>query len=278
LRIARSLDTVFAGALERVETCDCGEETSCYGCLRNYRNQWIHDLLQRDRAIQVLRRIGSLRHAEPPDSISAPRQSYSLRLDGGTILTDTFTGQTTAMVLDDGRVLMHGEIYADAQQAADAVDHNVDALDFWAAELPGGTQPLRDILAKEQDLRQGQGKADRKLAPEDYADRSVPRQGCPRHPSSASKRVRCAPGYGPVPTTPDICGRNEPLSACNWRDCGRCRLPFQCAHCQVHNRAVSLCYLDLQGATRREAISMATAGRSYLVGSRITYRRQSRPR
>ena len=49
------------------------------------------------------------------------------------------------MVLDDGRILMHGEIYANAQQAADTVDHNVDALGFWAAETAVGLQPLRDI-------------------------------------------------------------------------------------------------------------------------------------
>jgi hypothetical protein len=27
--------------------CGCGEETSCYGCLRNYRNQFCHDELKR---------------------------------------------------------------------------------------------------------------------------------------------------------------------------------------------------------------------------------------
>lgn len=40
---------------------------------------------------------------------------------------------------------MYGEIYADAQQAADAVDRNVDALSFWATDTPNGLQPLRDI-------------------------------------------------------------------------------------------------------------------------------------
>ena len=40
---------------------------------------------------------------------------------------------------------MHGEIYADAQQAADAVDRDVDALSFWATDTPNGLQPLRDI-------------------------------------------------------------------------------------------------------------------------------------
>jgi hypothetical protein len=44
------------------------------------------------------------------------------------------------MVLVDGQILMHGEIYADAQQAANAADHNVNALNFWAAELHEGTR------------------------------------------------------------------------------------------------------------------------------------------
>jgi ATP-dependent helicase YprA (DUF1998 family) len=46
-RIARSFDTVLAAALERVSRCDCGEETSCYGCLRGYRNQMFHEQLRR---------------------------------------------------------------------------------------------------------------------------------------------------------------------------------------------------------------------------------------
>ena len=147
LRIARSLNTVMSGALERVETCDCGEETSCYGCLRNYRNQRIHDVLRRDQALKVLRRIGPLEHAELQPAIAARECQDFPHLDGGTILADTFTGQTKAMVLTDGRILMHGEIYANPQQAAHAADYNVDALDFWAAELPSGPCSLRSLLS-----------------------------------------------------------------------------------------------------------------------------------
>ena len=46
-RIADDLIPVFASAWERVAKCECGEETSCYECLRNYRNQYYHDQLQR---------------------------------------------------------------------------------------------------------------------------------------------------------------------------------------------------------------------------------------
>jgi hypothetical protein len=37
-RIADELPIVFRGAFERVNTDCCGAETSCYECLRNYRN------------------------------------------------------------------------------------------------------------------------------------------------------------------------------------------------------------------------------------------------
>ena len=50
----RSLDEVNA-ALERMEGCECGAETSCYNCLRNYRNQFQHDFLQRGSAADSLR-------------------------------------------------------------------------------------------------------------------------------------------------------------------------------------------------------------------------------
>jgi len=45
-------------AYRRVEgSCQCGENTSCYGCLRNYRNQFAHPQLKRGPAKQYLGRI-----------------------------------------------------------------------------------------------------------------------------------------------------------------------------------------------------------------------------
>lgn len=40
---------------KKVNECQCGEDTSCYNCLRNYQNQYFHDDLQRRYAIQLLR-------------------------------------------------------------------------------------------------------------------------------------------------------------------------------------------------------------------------------
>jgi ATP-dependent helicase YprA (DUF1998 family) len=54
IRIARSFPSVLAAAQNRVARCDCGEETSCYGCLRNYRNQPYHDQLRRGDALHFL--------------------------------------------------------------------------------------------------------------------------------------------------------------------------------------------------------------------------------
>jgi ATP-dependent helicase YprA (DUF1998 family) len=49
-RVAKALPAVVQAAWERVANCECGEETSCYECLRNFYNQWCHDDLQRGAA------------------------------------------------------------------------------------------------------------------------------------------------------------------------------------------------------------------------------------
>jgi len=53
-RISRAFPDVLAAAHHRVARCDCGEETSCYGCLRNYRNQPFHEQLRRGDALRFL--------------------------------------------------------------------------------------------------------------------------------------------------------------------------------------------------------------------------------
>jgi hypothetical protein len=57
LRIAQAFPQVLEAALRRVARCDCGEETSCYGCLRNFRNQSVHDQLARGAALTFLERL-----------------------------------------------------------------------------------------------------------------------------------------------------------------------------------------------------------------------------
>ncbi|GJF12537.1 DEAD/DEAH box helicase [Mycolicibacterium cyprinidarum] len=57
LQVEENLERVMRTALRRVSECECGPETSCYGCLRSYQNQREHDLLSRGAAEQVLRRL-----------------------------------------------------------------------------------------------------------------------------------------------------------------------------------------------------------------------------
>ena len=63
-RIARDEDRlvgVLRAAKEILERCDCGGElrnTSCYGCLRNYRNQFCHDELERSEVIDFFEALG----------------------------------------------------------------------------------------------------------------------------------------------------------------------------------------------------------------------------
>ena len=57
IRIEARLDEVLEAAFRRVSSCDCGAETSCYGCLRSYQNQRDHDDLSRGAAQQLLTRL-----------------------------------------------------------------------------------------------------------------------------------------------------------------------------------------------------------------------------
>jgi hypothetical protein len=56
-RIYENLLKTFEIARKRVASCECGEETSCYNCLRNYSNQFFHDKLQRGVALRILNKI-----------------------------------------------------------------------------------------------------------------------------------------------------------------------------------------------------------------------------
>ena len=49
----RMFGDVLGAATERVQG-NCGCDTSCYGCLRSYRNQFAHAQLDRTRALDIL--------------------------------------------------------------------------------------------------------------------------------------------------------------------------------------------------------------------------------
>ncbi|MEU3014977.1 DEAD/DEAH box helicase [Nocardia asteroides] len=57
-QIAAELDRVLQAAATRVAECDCGPETSCYGCLRSFRNERHHDKLSRAGALAIFDGLG----------------------------------------------------------------------------------------------------------------------------------------------------------------------------------------------------------------------------
>ncbi len=54
ISIAHQLGPILDKALTRVTNCECGEETSCYTCLRSFRNQRFHEVLSRGAAKDFL--------------------------------------------------------------------------------------------------------------------------------------------------------------------------------------------------------------------------------
>lgn len=55
--IRQHLRELVAAAIQRLDECNCGRDTSCYGCLRTYTNQRDHDRLVREPALDVLTAI-----------------------------------------------------------------------------------------------------------------------------------------------------------------------------------------------------------------------------
>lgn len=53
-RVATQLPQLLESAYARAASCSCGNDTSCYSCLRSYRNQFDHAELKRDFAAQRL--------------------------------------------------------------------------------------------------------------------------------------------------------------------------------------------------------------------------------
>lgn len=49
------LKEVLQSAFKIVSSCQCGKETSCYGCLKDYSNQYCHDILSRGLAEEFLK-------------------------------------------------------------------------------------------------------------------------------------------------------------------------------------------------------------------------------
>src|SRR5690606_13459102 len=56
-QIRNNVKTVLDAAREVVDCPDCGPETSCYHCLRDYSNQFYHPLLRRGQVLSFLEHL-----------------------------------------------------------------------------------------------------------------------------------------------------------------------------------------------------------------------------
>ncbi|MBN8208917.1 DEAD/DEAH box helicase [Bacillus sp. NTK071] len=55
--VTQNLKEIIEKTLLILLDCTCGLETSCYGCLKNYSNQYCHDTLSRGAVIEVLEKV-----------------------------------------------------------------------------------------------------------------------------------------------------------------------------------------------------------------------------
>lgn len=91
--IAQALPAVLDGAFRLARNCECGPETSCYMCLRTFRNQRVHDQLSREAASAYLAAI-LLDHGAAPAVVTDPAAAAPVdapALDGwdaATVLAD----------------------------------------------------------------------------------------------------------------------------------------------------------------------------------------------
>lgn len=103
-RVMDHLPDVLQVAYRRVRNCECGPETSCYRCLRTFRNQRIHDQLRRGPVADLLERLlgaDAPRAAGPADRKAKPVGEV-IRRDGRTFVP--FRAQDLSQL--DGRTVL----------------------------------------------------------------------------------------------------------------------------------------------------------------------------
>ncbi|MBN1174711.1 MAG: DUF1998 domain-containing protein [Micromonosporaceae bacterium] len=111
--IAEHLRDVLDQALSRVAHCECGKETSCYRCLRVFRNERRHDQLRRGIAADILSRLvgrtttskARVLRVSLSDLIAgrAPDRRFLVREVPGEVFEPAAAGQ---LDLHEGRVML----------------------------------------------------------------------------------------------------------------------------------------------------------------------------
>ena len=100
-RIAEHLDEVLAAAHRRVAECDCGQETSCYRCLRVYRNQAFHEDLRRDHVLTLF--------SSKPAAVEVGETELPAGFRSATSVSELIDGARAVVIGPDGRHI--GTVY-----------------------------------------------------------------------------------------------------------------------------------------------------------------------
>ena len=114
-RISKRLPQLFNAAHRVVSDCTCQETSSCYGCLRNYRNQFFHDELSRGDAKALLDHMATAPGSEDFKTFSplvhtllrellergAPMPVAGYKTSYGEPLEATWPEQKVAILLDN---------------------------------------------------------------------------------------------------------------------------------------------------------------------------------
>ncbi len=107
-RIAQDLDRVLEAGLRRVSSCECGAETSCYRCLRVFRNERHHDILRRGAATDVLTRL--LGRASSPEPGLRKLTIADVDEESGRFLLDEAPGEVFEAVPSGQQDLYAGRV------------------------------------------------------------------------------------------------------------------------------------------------------------------------
>jgi hypothetical protein len=107
-RVHAQIMEVLRAAHRRVASCACGRETSCYRCLRGFRNQFRHDVLRRGPVADLLEAVlGDTSGRAAPEWVPINGQALQ-QLDGRTVRArhDGHLVQGTLWVEADGATIL----------------------------------------------------------------------------------------------------------------------------------------------------------------------------
>ncbi|WBB99736.1 DEAD/DEAH box helicase [Solwaraspora sp. WMMA2080] len=143
-RIAARVRDVLDEALRRVRDCECGVETSCYRCLRVFRNDRYHEHLRRGVAADVLGRLLGRDDQTPLGALRVTLAEHAAAVDADRrFLIDDVPGEVFEPVTPGQLDLYEGRIVFARRAGAAAVGRLWLRRDGENGDIVGaGVEPL----------------------------------------------------------------------------------------------------------------------------------------